>query len=271
MKLREALSNFSKLGCLKDHDPFQDTTELHYLVKDPHNTTKVDDYLCSHSGIKVVDAKDHEGRTPLHIAVRHKVESEYSSLLIARHCDIEAIDDLRETALSLAVLSGAIAQVKILLNAGVDVNRLVGPCQVGILYYALHPETRYAANNLKEHFQIVELLINAGATTDIRDEFDNTLIHLAIGNATYHDAYHYEALPITRRRALTNPDTVFSSSSSNFESCIDLLITAGVAVDATNVFGHDALYYTELQCNWVYASYLLKAVDTLRKKRYETS
>jgi cytohesin len=139
-----------------------------------------------------VNAKDENGQTPLHHAVRYD-HKEIAELLIDKGADVNAKDNSGNTPLDLAiryekfetadllrthdgkartifvvVTNGDLAGVQALLDAGVDVN-----AKDENSWTPLHFAARHG------HKEIVELLIAKGADVNAKDNGDNTPLNRA--------------------------------------------------------------------------------------------
>jgi ankyrin repeat protein len=72
------------------------------------------------------------------------------------------------TPLSIAVVRGSLGQVRVLLNAGADVNAILEDGRT-----ALHEAVG------QNHSMVAQLLLDHGALTTVRDRFGRTPIELA--------------------------------------------------------------------------------------------
>lgn len=96
-------------------------------------------------------------------------------MMVAR-ADVNAIDDGGRTSLSWAASGGHVEIVKLLLNAGADVNAEGGEkdgCTA--LYYAVY----------YRHTDIVRVLLDAKANVMLRDKDGRTALHHAAGKVGY--------------------------------------------------------------------------------------
>ncbi|OCF41718.1 26S proteasome non-ATPase regulatory subunit 10 [Kwoniella heveanensis CBS 569] len=116
---------------------------------------------------KLVNAKDEDGRTPLHWAATTSNLS-IMQLLLSYHPDLEAKDSMGWTALIIAAASGQIEAIRELLDAGADVNAVNEKGQT-----ALH----YAAS--KGNVPVGKLLVNRGADINAKDRASQQPLHRA--------------------------------------------------------------------------------------------
>ena len=112
--------------------------------------------------------QDLTGATPLHIAARNG-NPQIGSVLLARGASIDSVDGKDATPLHDAADQGSIAMVKLLLEAGANPN---------MLDWNLHsPAMRAAAQG---HVHCVRVLLEAGADIQLRDNWGQTILHLAV-------------------------------------------------------------------------------------------
>src|SRR5205823_2535532 len=69
-----------------------------------------------------VNARDHEGRTPLSFVLNDWNAPEHAGLLIAHGADVRARDPMGDTPLHHAALFGSEAQIALLLEHGAEID-----------------------------------------------------------------------------------------------------------------------------------------------------
>ena len=111
-----------------------------------------------------VEARDSQGRTALHRAARQG-HADLARLLIRSGAPVDAPDRRARTPLQEAVAAGQEEVVRALVYARADPNRAVGPL--------LHRPVR------KGQGGIVDLLLDAGADLERRDDQGRTALHVA--------------------------------------------------------------------------------------------
>ena len=145
--------------------------------------------------------KDSKNYTALYIAVHHK-HADVVQVLIDAGADIETKNDPGPSPLHLASIYGELATVKMLVEAGADVRAtndrrstclilaarlghtdtvryLVGLPEVDLNHQGRdnHTALHYAAEG--RHADVVQVLIDAGADTEIRGAGGHSPLHLA--------------------------------------------------------------------------------------------
>ena len=152
---------------------------------------------------RMLEARNNEGNTALHVGAKHNETPEIVILLLNKGADIDARNDHGLTALMLAAKHNPNVEITNALveeNADIEVQDNEG-------LRALH----HAANS--GNSAAAESLVKAGAEIDARDENSRTpLIHAAIG---------------------------FCPELDTFE----ILVNAGADVNARDDWGYSALDY----------------------------
>ncbi|MFG6449108.1 ankyrin repeat domain-containing protein [Roseateles sp. BYS180W] len=114
-----------------------------------------------------VNARDEQGYTPLHQAIREESANAVKALLASAELDVAAITPAGETPLMLAAIKGQLGWCQALVQRGAPVN------EPG--WNALH----YAASGPSH--EVVAWLLKQGATVDARAPNGNTALMMALG------------------------------------------------------------------------------------------
>jgi hypothetical protein len=112
----------------------------------------------------LVDARDENGRTPLHWACRGN-HAEVAEHLVAVGADVNAADDSGVTPLHSVAFRGNVELCRLFIEKGADINATIvgGTTSISLAVRAGHAD-------------VVELLINSGVSVNSRDGLDNTLL-----------------------------------------------------------------------------------------------
>ena len=124
-------------------------------------------YLLVRNGVDV-NAVDEVKRTALHIAANFG-RAGIVSVLLRNGADVNAVDEWNKTALHLAAHKGHVDVAKVLIQNGADVNA-VGEYQ----WTALH----WAAD--EGHVNVVQVLLQNGADVNAVGEYQWTALHWAV-------------------------------------------------------------------------------------------
>ncbi len=165
-------------------------TPLHSAVE--HGNKEISELLISNGAN--LEAKDKDGFTPLDIALIDN-NDELASFLIEKGASVN------NCTLNSAAYSGLIKVVDLLIKKGLSVNSSCPSSHFSPLQSAI--------NNV--HYEVVELLINNGATINPKENNCYTPLHAA---ASHHN-----------------------------ERIVRLLINKGAKINATDEQGHTPLYY----------------------------
>ena len=111
-----------------------------------------------------LEAKDNDGRTPLHLASRAG-KIEVVKLLVERKADLDSKDNFGYTPLSLASIQHRIKVVKFLVERKADLDA--------------KDETPLSWASKKGHTEVVKFLVEKKASLEAKEEDGRTPLHLA--------------------------------------------------------------------------------------------
>ena len=140
----------------------------------------------------VVNARDRDGRTPLHWTQRSRSDGAYCRALIEAGADVDAADADGFTPLHLAVASDAPKCAEQLLEAGADVEAADAHG-----WTPLHSAARYGSA------ECVDQLLRFGADVGARTPSGATPLHLALYSIAVFNrpAHHIAAMLRTHAAA----------------------------------------------------------------------
>ena len=145
-----------------------------------------------------------DGNTGIHHAVRGDYSNEVLQALIDHGAEVNSINGETKTALMIACEEGNMGAINVLLNAGADPDTADAGCGETCLHYAVAGDCRKEAlekiishsadvnatnkNNVtslmiacrKGNIDVINVLLNAGADTDIADAYGYTWLHFAV-------------------------------------------------------------------------------------------
>ena len=101
------------------------------------------------------EARDGNGRTPLHVAVYRK-RYDAARLLLAKGSDANALDRQRYDAVTIAAVADDVPMLKLVLEGGASAKNVTSPYDGTALIAAAH----------LGHVEVVQILIKAGAPLD---------------------------------------------------------------------------------------------------------
>jgi len=131
--------------------------------------------LVSQGSADSLNAVDKKGQTPLHLAAITK-QLHYLELLLAQGAEVDPIDELlKTTPLALAVKSGELEMVKLLLDHGAKPGFKYGPNGLGPLHLA-------AASLVS--LEIAELLLSYGLDVNATASDGSCPLHHAAANGS---------------------------------------------------------------------------------------
>jgi ankyrin repeat protein len=101
------------------------------------------------------EARDGNGRTPLHVAVYRK-KYDAARLLLAKGANANAFDRQRYDVVTIAAVADDLAMLKLVLEGGASAKNVTSPYDGTALIAAAH----------LGHVEVVQILIKAGAPLD---------------------------------------------------------------------------------------------------------
>ncbi|WP_422465856.1 ankyrin repeat domain-containing protein [Endozoicomonas sp. ALC013] len=127
-----------------------------------------------------INATDKNGRTPLHIAAAMGHIESLEKLIDTNGVNLDITNKLSQSALHIAVINNDAAAVKLLLAAGINVNK-------GCFHYFTDQHIDYCTAlhlaAMHADIKIVELLIKAGIEVDATSGYNRTALHTAAQHA----------------------------------------------------------------------------------------
>ena len=111
---------------------------------------------------ELVNAKDEDGRTPLHWACRG-VHLDVVKFLVENGADVNAEDNNQTTPLHSLAYRGHTEGIKVLLDKGADVN---------VQDYSKHTPLHYAA--ISDSYEAAALLLSKGASLEVKNDYGRT-------------------------------------------------------------------------------------------------
>lgn len=132
-----------------------------------------------------INAKDHYGNTPLHLAAKYSVQKLIGKL-IAHHADVNAPNNKNETPLHIACQEEATSTVKQLLDYGANPNVVMNH-DVNLPYYYYNDSTPLSIAAKKGHIEIVNLLLAKRANCCIAGYHGYTPLHRAVSIRENHN------------------------------------------------------------------------------------
>lgn len=197
------------------------------------------DYLMSHGAS--LETRDHEGHTPLHRAVRSGDEAMVKTLL-NKSSNIRTRTNSHETILHTAAREDHAGIIQLLLDHGVSVNDMDRFKQtplhvatknghvratrllidygapVDALDWVKKTPLHVAICGIHTRIEVVQLLLNNKAATDLQDDKLCTPLHYAATK----DCTYYRAIEDPRKLARILLDRGFSVNIKNDEGCTPL-------------------------------------------------
>ncbi|XP_048249050.1 serine/threonine-protein phosphatase 6 regulatory ankyrin repeat subunit A-like isoform X2 [Haliotis rufescens] len=192
-----------------------------------------------------VNSTDQNGRTMLHTILNsNNIDVRCVELLLTKGADVNIADVNRMTAFQSMCIIGSldVRVIDLLVKHGVDVNTIKEDGGT-----ALHS----ACSGDNKHVRLVTSLINHGADINVTNEDGMTPLHLACSRVD--EIIVYDLVDNTLQKEL-------DIRNENDFQVIELLVTNGADVNATDEYGWTALHR---QCRARSAE--VRVIDLLRK------
>ena len=252
-------------GAKVDSTDYTGDAPLHYAAK--ANYEEMTNLLLN-SGTEV-DLMNYLKETPLHHAAAQGSEG-LVSLLIERGAYVDSLDNYAKTPLFSAISYGDEKVCKLLLKAGAKIDLVENYGEsllIKAVYHSFSRETikLFLDHGVQVNFQdptgqtplfkateleIVELLIKAGAKTDIRDNHGKTLLHHAAGIDNEAIIQTYLDLGVQVNSQDHDGRTpIFQAAEWKNPAVIEVLLKAGARTDIVDVNGETLLHHAAFAAN----------------------
>jgi len=191
-----------------------------------------------------VNAKDSNGRTPLHTAATYG-QKEVAEQLISKGADVNAKDSSGETPLHEAAYRDNKEVAALLISKGADVNAKDSSGETP-LHKAAYVGTK----------EVTELLISKGADVNAKDSSGETPLHMA----AFSDQKDIAELLISKGADVNAKDsqgeTPLHEAISSRKEIAELLISKGADVNAKDSQGETPLQVANNRGKWGVAELL---------------
>ncbi|MCK5683078.1 ankyrin repeat domain-containing protein [bacterium] len=169
-----------------------------------------------------------------------------------------------DTSLIRAAKHGHVDIVKMLIESGSDVNARGYRGRT-----ALHSIIEWSATGKTVELnrpKIVELLIKAGASLDIKDNADYTPLHSALysGNMKIANILISKGCDVNQSDRRRNTPLMIAAGKGNIE-CINSLIKAGAVIDGKNKYQETAIGVASSKGNKEVVKVLLEGKEKMKK------
>ncbi|MGL9718324.1 MAG: ankyrin repeat domain-containing protein [Wolbachia sp.] len=272
------------------------STPLHLLAKD--SDYKAVEAILTHMKEKrtsrlseVVNAKDKDGYTPLHLAVRGgKLDAVKS--LINKGADVNAKSKFNSTPLHSAVADGKLDIVKYLINRGADVNakRKGGntPLHWAVIRWGIDVARILLEHNadvndeddegatvlhyaiIGKNLEVVKYIIEKGANVNAKDKYGNTPLYMAVEGKKLDMVEH-----LINKGASVNAKDKYNSAPLHLAAdsgeldIVKCLIDKGADINAKDGCGWTPLHCAAESEEWDIVKYLVsKGANINAKNKY---
>lgn len=190
-----------------------------------------------------IEAVNHFGETALHRIAENDGGSEVVSLLIDAKIDVEALDDSVQTALDLAIRSGALKVARLILKQGAN----------GKAYVDHDGESRLFRAARENNQVFAEFLLEAGVEVEAKNKAGKTALYVAVEESQEEESRkevvqtlldHGADPQIALIRGDNAGCTVLHCATSNAEfSIVEMLLRAGAKTEARDLSGRTPLHW----------------------------
>lgn len=210
-----------------------------------------------------VNARDNNGKTPLHLAVFYHCE-EIVELLLKFGADIDAKDSNNEYVLHDASCVNNVTAIKLLLQKGANVNvqnnngntplhECVSKGYIYVLdnYLKVEPLCRNFANintsrwveYYKDHKDSVKILLDSGANVNAKNNNGYTVMAVGASNSGMGKGVLRLIIESKKNRINKDDNIVHVTAYNNFKDLAEISLNAGAYIDKLNSKLKTALYY----------------------------
>ena len=198
-----------------------------------------------------VNAKDKWGHTPLYYAIRHD-DSYFMNILIARGAEVNIkhpggysphyMHSGGETLLQYAAIGGRTEAVKLLLEAGADIDAENDGGQTALHVILDLAQFKYTYHRLSK--ETVELLLGRGADVNLKDKDGRAPLHLAVESAEGDivELLLDKGAEIDAKEDVSGLTALHRAARLRKRNVAELLIARGADINVEDNQGHTPLY-----------------------------
>ncbi|EAY12320.1 ankyrin repeat protein, putative [Trichomonas vaginalis G3] len=204
-------------------------TALHIAAK--YNCKETTKFLISNGAD--VDAQDcNKHITPLHLAPKYD-HHQIADILINNGADINIYDYFRRTALHYTAINdnNSLKTAKILISHGINLNFRDGNGYTAVIYAVI--------NN---HFELADLLLSSGASTDRFPHWDTILHFAASTKSTIFTKLLIEKDSYVDKRNRDGDTPLHITAMNDSRKNAEILISSGAKVNIKNKKGQTPLH-----------------------------
>jgi len=188
-----------------------------------------------------VNAKDTHGYTPLYYAIRHIDDPEFMSLLIANGAKLDTKYPGGETALQAAAITGRTDVVKVLLEAGADINARNDRGQTAL--HAILDIKRFTYAQESRPKDMIEALLAKGAEVNLKDNDGRTPLHVAaeLAEGDIVELLLDKGADINAKDDESGATALHHAARFGNRSAAEVLVARGADINAQDKQGHTPL------------------------------